>query len=49
MPLENSVVGPPVNLDISPDGSIALVADSVTVVTEGDTLKATRSPIPRPT
>jgi DNA-binding beta-propeller fold protein YncE len=37
--LENSVVGPPVNLDISPDGSIALVADSVTVVKEGDTLK----------
>jgi DNA-binding beta-propeller fold protein YncE len=28
--LENSVVGPPVNLDIAPDGSIALVADSVT-------------------
>jgi DNA-binding beta-propeller fold protein YncE len=39
LPLENSVVGPPVNLDISPDGSIALVADSVTVAKEGDTLK----------
>jgi DNA-binding beta-propeller fold protein YncE len=37
--LENSVVGPPVNLDIAPDGSIALVADSVTVVKEGDALK----------
>ncbi len=39
LPLENSVVGPPVNLDIAPDGSIALVADSVTVVKEGDALK----------
>jgi DNA-binding beta-propeller fold protein YncE len=37
--LENSVVGPPVNLDIAPDGSIALVADSVTIVKEGDALK----------
>jgi hypothetical protein len=36
--LENSVVGPPVNLDIAPDGSIALVADSVTW-----SKKATRS------
>jgi len=39
LPLENSVVGPPVNLDIAPDGSIALVADSVTLVKEGDALK----------
>ena len=39
LPLENSVVGPPVNVDISPDGSIALVADSVTVAKEGDALK----------
>ena len=37
--LENSVVRPPVNLDIAPDGSIALVADSVTVVKEGNSLK----------
>src|SRR5262245_4557794 len=37
--LENSVVGPPVNLDIAPDGSIALVANSVTLVKEGDALK----------
>src|SRR5262245_33432274 len=29
LPLKNSVVGPPVNLDIDPTGSIALVADSV--------------------
>jgi hypothetical protein len=26
LPLENSIVGPPVNLDIDPSGSIALVA-----------------------
>jgi DNA-binding beta-propeller fold protein YncE len=39
LPLENSVVGPPVNLAIAPDGSIALVADSMTVVKEGDALK----------
>jgi DNA-binding beta-propeller fold protein YncE len=31
LPLENSIVGPPVNLAISPNGSIALVADSMTV------------------
>ena len=30
--LENSVVGPPTNLAISPSGRIALVADSMTVV-----------------
>jgi DNA-binding beta-propeller fold protein YncE len=39
LPLENSVVGPPVNLDIDPSGSVALVADSVDVVKDGDTLK----------
>src|SRR5258708_13109076 len=38
LPLENSVVGPPVNLDIDPSGSVALVADSVDVVTDGDPL-----------
>ena len=32
LPLENSIVGPPTNLAISPDGRIALVADSMTVV-----------------
>src|SRR5882762_2984520 len=31
LPLKNSVVGPPVNLDIDPTGSVALVADSVDV------------------
>ncbi len=39
LPLKNSVVGPPVNLDIDPTGSIALVADSVDVTKEGDALK----------
>jgi DNA-binding beta-propeller fold protein YncE len=39
LPLKNSIVGPPVNLDIDPTGSIALVADSVDVTKEGDTLK----------
>ena len=39
LPLKNSIVGPPVNLDIDPTGSIALVADSVDVVKEGDALK----------
>jgi DNA-binding beta-propeller fold protein YncE len=39
LPLKNSIVGPPVNLDIDPSGSIALVADSVDVTKEGDTLK----------
>jgi DNA-binding beta-propeller fold protein YncE len=31
LPLENSIVGPPTNLAISPNGAIALVADSMTV------------------
>jgi DNA-binding beta-propeller fold protein YncE len=39
LPLKNSVVGPPVNLDIDPTGSIALVADSIDVTSEGGTLK----------
>jgi DNA-binding beta-propeller fold protein YncE len=39
LPLKNSIVGPPVNLDIDPTGSIALVADSVNVIKEGDALK----------
>jgi len=39
LPLENSVVGPPVNLDIDPTGSVALVANSVDVVKDGDALK----------
>ena len=39
LPLENSVVGPPVNLAIDPSGTLALVADSVTVVQDGGALK----------
>src|SRR6516165_4641263 len=39
LPLKNSVVGPPVNLDIDPTGSVALVADSVNVIKDGDALK----------
>jgi WD40 repeat protein len=39
LPLKNSVVGPPVNLDIDPTGSVALVADSIDVTKEDDTLK----------
>jgi DNA-binding beta-propeller fold protein YncE len=39
LPIKNSVVGPPVNVAIDPTGSIALVADSIDVVKEGDALK----------
>jgi DNA-binding beta-propeller fold protein YncE len=39
LPLKNSVVGPPVNLAIDPTNSIALVADSINVTKDGDTLK----------
>jgi DNA-binding beta-propeller fold protein YncE len=39
LPLKNSLIGPPVNVAIVPNGAIALVADSVDVVKEGDTLK----------
>jgi DNA-binding beta-propeller fold protein YncE len=39
LPLKNSLIGPPVNAAIAPNGAIALVANSVDVVKEGDTLK----------
>jgi DNA-binding beta-propeller fold protein YncE len=39
LPVKNSVVGPPVNLAIDPTNSVALVADSIDVVKEGDALK----------
>ncbi len=39
LPLKNSVVGPPVNLDIDPTGSVAIVANSMDVVKDGDALK----------
>lgn len=38
--LKNLVVGPPVNLDIDPTGSIAIVADSMDMVKNGDVVKA---------
>jgi len=39
LPLKNSIVGPPVNVAIDPTGSVALVADSMAVVKDGETLK----------
>jgi len=39
LPLKNSVIGPPVNVDINPAGTVALVADSIDIVKDGDTLK----------
>jgi DNA-binding beta-propeller fold protein YncE len=39
VPLKNSVVGPPVNVDIDPTGAVALVADSIDDVKDGDALK----------
>src|SRR5437016_3878162 len=39
LPLKNSVVGPPVNVAIDPTNTIALVADSVDVAKEGNSLK----------
>jgi DNA-binding beta-propeller fold protein YncE len=39
LPLANSVIGPPTNLAITPDGKLALVANSMDVVKEGEKLK----------
>ena len=39
LPLENSIIGPPTNLAITPDGKLALVTNSIDVVKDGDTLK----------
>ena len=39
LPLENSIVGPPTNLAISPNGAIALVADSMTVAEDNGVRK----------
>jgi len=39
LPLKNSVVGPPVNLAIDPTNSIAIVADSMNAVQDGNTWK----------
>lgn len=40
LPLMNSVFGPPVNLAITPDGSLALVANSMDWVQDGSAWKA---------
>ena len=37
--LKNSIIGPPVNLAIDPTGLIAIVADSMNVIKDGDALK----------
>jgi DNA-binding beta-propeller fold protein YncE len=37
--LENSIIGPPTNLAITPDGKLALLASSIDVVKSGDALK----------
>ena len=39
LPLENSIIGPPTNLAITPDGKLALVANSIDVVKDGDNWK----------
>ncbi len=39
LPLENSLAGPPTNVAISPNGAIALVADSMTVAEENGVRK----------
>ena len=44
LPLENSVFGPPTNLQITPNGRLALVADSVVNTRSADGAKWTASP-----
>jgi DNA-binding beta-propeller fold protein YncE len=39
LPLKNSVVGPPVNLAIDPTNSVAIIADSMNAVQDGDNWK----------
>jgi len=39
LPAQNSVIGPPTNLAITPDNKLALVASSIDVVKDGDNLK----------
>ena len=39
LPLKNSIIGPPVNVAIDPTNSVALVANSIDVTKDGDTLK----------
>ena len=40
LPLENSIVGPPTNLAVTPDNKLALVASSIDVVKDGDNSNA---------
>jgi DNA-binding beta-propeller fold protein YncE len=40
LPLPNTIAGPPVNLAITPDESIAIVANSLNVISENGVLKA---------
>src|SRR5438128_379463 len=40
LPLANSLLGPPTNLQITPDGKVGLVANSVVHVQEGGAWKA---------
>ncbi len=39
LPLANSIVGPPTNLAITPDGTLGLVANPINVVADGAALK----------
>jgi DNA-binding beta-propeller fold protein YncE len=39
--LENSIIGPPTNIEITPDNKLALVANSIDVVKDGDNWKNT--------
>jgi DNA-binding beta-propeller fold protein YncE len=39
LPLENSILGPPTNIAIAPSGEIALVANSVTQIEDGEDWK----------
>src|SRR5882672_1020225 len=39
LPLNNTIVGPPVNLAITPDEGLALVANSINIVEEGGVRK----------
>jgi len=39
LPIENSIAGPPTNVAITPDNKLALVANSLNVVKDGDALK----------
>src|ERR1700744_2461072 len=40
LPLTNSLLGPPTNLQITPDGKLGLVANSVNHVKDGDAWKS---------